>query len=138
MLKKNKQEFFQKKLLEMREQILNRGAVNRAESLTIAREDLVDESDHAAMIIQQSVSLNVQARDRYLLQEIENALGKFEEGTYGLCEDTEEPIGFKRLAAQPWTRLSLEAQQDFEQRKKNRAYGTGNGFPSAYEPDDEG
>jgi DnaK suppressor protein len=121
MLKKEKLETYKKKLLGMREQILNRGMVNRAEGLTIDREDLVDESDHAAMIIQQSVSLNVQARDRFLLTEIENALGKFEEGTYGLCEDSEEPIDEGRLDAQPWTRYSVEAQEERERLAKRFA-----------------
>jgi DnaK suppressor protein len=111
MLKKDKLENYKKKLLVMREQILNRGMVSRGDQLTIDREDLVDESDHAAMIIQQSVSLNVQARDRYLLQEIEHALSKFEEGTYGLCEDTEEP----------WTRYSVEAQEERERLAKRFA-----------------
>ncbi|MEO5668380.1 MAG: TraR/DksA family transcriptional regulator [Bdellovibrionota bacterium] len=121
MLKKEKLETYKKKLLGMREQILNRGRVTRAEGLTIDREDLVDESDHAAMIIQQSVSLNVQARDRFLLQEIEHALSKFEESTYGLCEDTEEPIDEGRLDAQPWTRYCVEAQEERERLAKRFA-----------------
>lgn len=121
MLKKDKLNAYKKKLLEMREQILNRGMVTRAEGLTIEREDLVDESDHAAMIIQQSVSLNVQARDRFLLQEIEHALGKFEEGLYGLCEDTEELIDEGRLDAQPWTRYCVEAQEERERLAKRFA-----------------
>ncbi len=121
MLTKDKLDKYKKKLLEMREQILNRGMVNRSEIFAIEREDLVDESDHAASIIQQSVSLNVQARDRYLLQEIEHALGKFEEGTYGLCEDTEEPIDEGRLDAQPWTRYSVEAQEHRERIAKRFA-----------------
>jgi len=121
MLKKDKLENYKKKLLGMREQILNRGMVNRSDALTIEREDLVDESDHAAMIIQQSVSLNVQARDRFLLQEIEHALSKFEENIYGLCEDTEEPIDEGRLDAQPWTRYCVEAQEERERLAKRFA-----------------
>lgn len=68
-----------------------------------------------------------------LLFEVQEALRRMEEGTYGVCEETEEPIGNKRLMAQPWTRLSLEAQTELEQKRKNRPR-TGNGaYPSAYD-----
>ncbi len=63
-----------------------------------------------------------------LQYEVIEAIKRMDEGTYGLCEETEEPIGFKRLSASPWTRLSLEAQQDFERRNKNRALGSGSGM----------
>jgi DnaK suppressor protein len=116
-----KQGRFKKKLMEMREQILNRGMVNRADMFVIEKEDLVDESDHAASIIQQSVSLNVQARDRFLLKEIEHALSKFEDGLYGLCEDTEEPIDEGRLDAQPYTRYCVEAAEAREKAAKRFA-----------------
>jgi DnaK suppressor protein len=121
MLSQEKLEYFKGKLLELREQILNRGMVNRGDILTIEREDLVDESDHAASIIQQSLSLNVQARDRFLLQEIEHALSKFEDGQYGICEDTEEPIDEGRLEVAPWTRYSVEAAEERERQAKKFA-----------------
>jgi DnaK suppressor protein len=95
--------------------------VNRADALNINTDDLVDESDHAAAIIQQSVSLNVQERDRWLLKEIEHALSKFEEGTYGLCEDTEEPIDEGRLNAAPYTRYCVEAAEMRERQAKKFA-----------------
>ncbi len=109
------------KLLEMREAILNRGMTSRADALNINTDDLADESDHAAAIIQQSVSLNVQERDRYLLKEIEHALSKFEDGTYGLCEDTEEPIDEGRLNAAPYTRYCVEAAEIREKQAKRFA-----------------
>jgi DnaK suppressor protein len=67
--------------------------------------------------------------------EVMEAIKRIEEGSYGVCEETEEPIGIKRLTAQPWTRLSLEAQQEFERRKKNSAFGGRHaaGYPSAYD-----
>jgi DnaK suppressor protein len=109
------------KLMDLRETILNRGLVNRADALNINTDDLADESDHAAAIIQQSVSLNVQERDRYLLKEIEHALSKFEDGTYGLCEDTEEPIDEGRLSAAPYTRYCVEAAEIREKQAKRFA-----------------
>ncbi len=116
-----KLEKFRKKLMELRTQILNRSMNRRSEALQLNAEDLVDENDHAAAMIQQSVNLNVQERDRYLVREIEHALSKFEEGTYGICEDTEEPIDEGRLEAQPWTRYSVEAAEAREKRAKRFA-----------------
>ena len=81
-------------------------------------DDLADETDHAAAVIQQSVMLNVQERDRFLLREIEHALSKFEDGTYGLCEDSEEPIDEGRLEAEPYTRYSVEAAEIREKKAK--------------------
>jgi|GEM_PF-678803 len=73
-----------------------------------------------------------------LLFEVDEAIKRIDDGSYGVCEETEEPIGFKRLAAQPWTRLSLEAQQDLEQRRKNRSTMSGSApYPSAYDSSDE-
>ena len=68
-----------------------------------------------------------------ILFEVQEALERMDEGTYGLCEETEEAIGFKRLAATPWTRWSLEAHTELEQRRKNRPRVAGGGYPSAYD-----
>src|SRR5690606_9615869 len=70
-----------------------------------------------------------------LRDEVSEALERMEEGTYGVCEETEEPIGFKRLQAQPWTRLSIEAQSDLERRNKNNPLsgrGSASPFGAAY------
>lgn len=112
---------YQKKLLELRAQILNRTQATAKNALSINPDDLVDETDHAASMVQQNVALNVQARERFLLKEIDHALSKFEEGTYGLCEDTEEPIDEGRLTAQPWARYSVEAAEMREKRSKRFA-----------------
>jgi DnaK suppressor protein len=122
----SKLEKLQRQLLEMRSQILNRSNY-RSESLKINTDDLADETDHAAAMVQQNVNLNVQERDRFLLREIEHALSKFESGEYGICEDTEEPIEFERLQVQPWTRYSVEAAELREQKSKRFATGTGGG-----------
>lgn len=73
-----------------------------------------------------------------LLYEVSEAIKRFEDGTYGICEETEEPIGIKRLTAQPWTRLSLEAQKELELRRKNRAHphSSLNPYPSYNTGDD--
>jgi len=118
-----KLEKFRKRLLEMREQVVNRNK-NRRDALVIAAEDLADETDHAAAVVQQGVALNVQERERFVLSEIDNALSKFEDGSYGLCEDTEEPIDEGRLEAEPYTRYSVEAAEAREKRSKRYAMGS--------------
>lgn len=120
-MNKKKQEHFKKLLLEHRTKILNKGYINNTQIFAIEKEDLVDESDHAASIIQQGVQMNVHARDLHLLKEIEHALSKFEDGLYGLCEDTEEPIDEGRLEAQPWARYSVEAAEAREKQAKRFA-----------------
>lgn len=112
-------EKFKTKLLEKRSAILNR--TKSYDHLTISTDDLADESDHAAAVIQQGVALEVAERERALLKEIDNALAKFEEGTYGLCEDTGEPIEQGRLDAQPWTRYCVEAAELREHKARRYA-----------------
>jgi DnaK suppressor protein len=109
---------FKKLLLEKRAQILNRSTVRIKDALSMKPEDLVDESDHAAALIQQGMALEVQERDRHLLREIDHALMKMEQGIYGFCEDTEEPIDEGRLEANPWTRYCVEAAERREQQAK--------------------
>jgi DnaK suppressor protein len=121
MLPAKKIEKYRKALLEMRAKVLNRAKVNQAENFSLNPDDLMDESDHAAAVIQQSLQLNAQERDRFLLREIDHALSKMEDGSYGLCEDSEEPIDEGRLDAQPWTRYSVEAAEVREKRAKRFA-----------------
>jgi DnaK suppressor protein len=122
---KKKLEHFRKKLLQLRTQILNRSHMKSQEHLRLSPEDLADESDHAAAVIQQSLALNVQERDRWMLKEIDHALSKFEDGQYGVCEDTEEPIDEARLEAEPFTRYSVEAAELREKKAKRYAnFGT--------------
>jgi DnaK suppressor protein len=122
-----KQEKFKKLLMAARAKILNSSLEARGDVLKLNNEDLVDETDHAAAIVQQSVALNVQEMNRMVLKEINHALSKFEDGMYGICEDTEEPIEEARLEAQPWTRYCVEAAELREQKAKRFASGVGGG-----------
>jgi DnaK suppressor protein len=60
-----------------------------------------------------------------LRREVIIALERVKEGTYGVCEISEEPIGYKRLKATPWARFSIEAQKDFENNRKLRSMTRG-------------
>lgn len=122
-MEKGKLDRFKKLLLEHRARIMNRSLARGAEAFRLSTDDLVDENDHAAAVVQQGLTLEVQERDRQLLIEIDRALMKMENGEYGNCEDTEEPIDEARLEAQPWTRYCVEAAERREFRKKKFARG---------------
>ena len=103
------------KLLRVRQETMNGlQALNPA----LATEMVGDEADLASAHISQTQALN--QRDKFLakIKEIDEALGRLENGTYGICEETEEPIEDKRLAAIPWTRLSLEGAEVREREQK--------------------
>jgi len=104
-----------KKLLKTREETLN-GL--KALDPSLATEMVGDEADLASAHISQTQALN--QRDKLLakIKEIDDALARMENGTYGICEETGEPIEEKRLAAIPWTRLSLEGAEVREREQK--------------------
>ena len=99
------------------------------------KDNTADEVDRSSfeeeMQRQQSVLLGKQ----HLLDEIEAAFFRIENGSYGVCVETEEPIGYQRLKAQPWVKYSLEAQKEIEARKKRpHGSGAGGGSDSGYPP----
>lgn len=79
-----------------------------------------DPSDRASQEEDYTLELRVRDRERKHLQRIEQALARIENGTYGWCEESGEPIGIGRLLARPTTTFSLEAQERHEALKKRR------------------
>jgi DnaK suppressor protein len=77
-----------------------------------------DPTDRACAEEEHTLELRVRDRERKLLKKIAQALQRIEDGTYGWCEETGEPIGIARLLARPTASFSLEAQQRHEQRKR--------------------
>jgi DnaK suppressor protein len=75
-----------------------------------------DQTDHASADSEREFEIQNRERVQMLLRQTERALARLENGTYGYCEDTGEPIGLKRLIAQPTTSLSLSAQEARERR----------------------
>jgi DnaK suppressor protein len=78
--------------------------------------DVGDEMDEANIEEEAAVASKLLERDVHLLSEIDRALSKLRDGTYGLCEGTGEPIGFARLNLRPWARYSVEYQEELERR----------------------
>ncbi|WP_413292144.1 TraR/DksA family transcriptional regulator [Bdellovibrio sp. HCB185ZH] len=98
-----------RKLILTKQDILNR--IRAAQSAFVHAEKSGDEGDVSAAHIEEHTFLISQERMRNQLLEIEMALGRIETGTFGVCEETEEPIEAERLLAIPWTRLSIEGAE---------------------------
>lgn len=112
-------EYFRLKLLRWRDDILS-GSGSTLRQLQEEENRLADQSDWASAEVQRSFELRTRDRERKLLAKIEAALRRIEDGSYGYCEETNEPIGIKRLEARPIATLSIEAQERHERRE--RAY----------------
>jgi DnaK suppressor protein len=82
-----------------------------------------DEADLASEDTQISMETRLMDRDAKLLREVERALDKVRNGTYGLCEGTDEPIGYARLKLRPWTRYSVTYKEELEREEKRVGEG---------------
>jgi len=77
-----------------------------------------DVTDRATLETDRSLELRTRDRERKLVSKIDEALQRIGDGRYGYCEDTDEPIGLRRLEARPIATLSLEAQERHERRER--------------------
>ena len=108
--------FFRELLEHMRDEILH-NVTSTSEHLRES-EEMPDPADRATQEEEHSFELRARDRERKLLHKIERALQRIEQGEYGYCEETGEPIGLKRLLARPTATLTLEAQERHEQRER--------------------
>ncbi len=109
--------YFKRKLIDWRGEIL-RGSGLTLRELKDEDTRLADTSDWASAEVQRHYHLRTRDRERKLLVKIEQALKRIEDGSYGYCEETGEPIGFERLDARPIATLCIEAQERHERREK--------------------
>lgn len=113
--------FFKNRLLKLEAEM-----VENAKKTTQAFQEqdtnyIADPSDRATIEEEYALELRTRDRERKLLQKIRSALESIENGEYGFCEDTGEPIGLKRLLARPTASLSIEAQERREKMQKHFA-----------------
>ena len=103
-------EYFKQKLLSWKNELLKESSqtLNNLQSDNEAKPDI---TDRASEEIDRSFELRTRDRERKLINKINSALQRIEDGSYGYCEETGEPIGLKRLEARPVATLSLEAQE---------------------------
>ena len=106
-------------LLDARERTLNDIGQKSNEDLHVDSDEVIEDGDQAQTYLNQNLSFGLRERELYKLREIEAALVRIQEGTYGVCEELEEPISKKRLQKIPWTRLCIEAAEQLE-REKNQ------------------
>ena len=107
------------KLLITKSDLLNR--VKDARGKLDQAERGGDEADQTMRILAEQEVMNLTERLRSQLYEVESALGRIENGTFGVCEETEEEIEVERLRAIPWTRLSIEGAEIRESTSKKFA-----------------
>lgn len=110
-------EYFRRHLLAWREELL-RDTNNTLQNLQQESLQSPDIADRASAETDRAVELRTRDRERKLVQKIDEALQRIKNGSYGYCEETEEPIGLRRLEARPIATLSLEAQERHERREK--------------------
>jgi DnaK suppressor protein len=110
-------EYFRQKLLNWRDEILKESK-ETLQHLQDESANHADIADRASSETDRAIELRARDRQRKLISKINAALQRIEDGTYGYCEETGEPIGLKRLDARPIATLSIEAQERHERRER--------------------
>jgi len=110
-------DYFRQKLLAWRDDIL-REARDTLQHLQDENQNHPDFADRASSETDRAIELRARDRQRKLIAKIDEALSRIEDGTYGYCEETGEPISIKRLEARPIATLSIEAQERHERRER--------------------
>ena len=110
-------DYFRRKLTHWKDDILRESRETLA-TLQSENENHPDIADRASSETDRAIELRARDRQRKLISKIESALSRIEEGTYGYCEETGEPIALKRLDARPIATLSVEAQERHERRER--------------------
>ncbi|MDY0882832.1 RNA polymerase-binding protein DksA [Dongia soli] len=111
------QEYFRQKLLAWKAELLKESneTLNHLQEESLSEPDI---ADRASLETDRALELRTRDRERKLISKIDEALLRIEDGTYGYCEETGEPIGIKRLEARPIATLSIEAQERHERMER--------------------
>jgi DnaK suppressor protein len=110
-------EYFRRKLINWKSEILE-DSRDTIEGMKDSTRNIPDVADRASEETDRALELRTRDRQRKLVSKIDSALRRIEEGEYGYCEITGEPISLKRLDARPIATMSLEAQERHERREK--------------------
>ena len=111
------QEYFRQKLLRWRTELVGESN-DTLQSLQEGGILEADIADRASIETERSLELRTRDRARKLISKIDEALHRIDEGSYGYCEETQEPIGISRLEARPIATLSIEAQERHDRRER--------------------
>ena len=110
-------EYFRRKLLKWKDEILQEARETLA-ALQAESENHADIADRASSETDRAIELRARDRQRKLIAKIDAALARIDDGSYGYCEETGDPISLKRLDARPIATLSIEAQERHERRER--------------------
>ncbi len=116
-MNERQREYFRKKLLSWKDEILKESK-ETLQHLQDERLNHPDLADRASSETERAIELRARDRQRKLIAKIDAALQRLDDGTYGYCEETGEPIGLRRLDARPIATLSVEAQERHERRER--------------------
>ena len=111
-------EYFRQILVNWKYELLKESSQTLNNLQNVENSAKPDLTDRASEEIDRAFELKTRDRERKLINKIESALKRIEDGTYGYCEETGEPISLKRLQARPVATLSLEAQENHEKAEK--------------------
>ena len=110
-------EYFRRKLLTWKAELLEQSA-ETLEGLQDSARNVPDIADRASEETDRALELRTRDRQRKLVSKIDSALRRLDEGEYGYCEVTGDPIGLRRLIARPVATMTVEAQEAHERREK--------------------
>lgn len=116
-MNERQREYFRAKLLVWREDILKE-AKETLQHLQEENQNHPDLADRASSETDRAIELRARDRQRKLIAKIDEALSRIDDGSYGYCEETGEPISLRRLEARPIATLSVEAQERHERRER--------------------
>jgi len=116
-MNERQREYFRARLLTWKEEILKE-AKETLLHLQEENQNHPDLADRASSETDRAIELRARDRQRKLIAKIEEALGRIDDGSYGFCEETGEPIALRRLEARPIATLSVEAQERHERRER--------------------
>ncbi|HEX2151244.1 MAG TPA: RNA polymerase-binding protein DksA [Stellaceae bacterium] len=110
-------EYFRQKLLRWRAELLadSTGTLRHLQEESLLKPDL---TDRASLETERAIELRTRDRERKLISKIDAALQRIDTGTYGFCEETDQPIGIRRLEARPIATLTIEAQERHERMER--------------------
>lgn len=119
-MSENMLEYFRQQLLEWRQQLKDEAAATIKELQSNSSFE-ADPSDQASLEYGQAVELRTRDRERKLINKIDEALDRIDDGDFGYCTETDEPIGVKRLMARPIATLCIEAKEAQEKEENEYA-----------------
>jgi DnaK suppressor protein len=118
-LSREEVESFRSLLTEKRDEIVRRAEQTLKEDMTLDADDLPDEMDLASSEYLQAFTFRLRGREKNLLDKIQKALDRIDDGTFGICEECDEPISSKRLEARPETTLCIRCKEEQERVERD-------------------